>query len=46
MRRRLLGQYKTVDAEDLRIYKIVNSAKEAFKIIKKSKPRQEFSSRK
>jgi uncharacterized protein (TIGR00730 family) len=37
-----LKKYKTIDAEDLDIYCIVDTAKEAFDIIKKTKPRVEF----
>lgn len=36
----LLNNYKTIDAEDLKIYTIVDNAKEAFNVIKKSKARE------
>lgn len=39
---KMLKEYKTVDPEDVGLYKIVDTAAEAFKIIKKSKPRKEF----
>ncbi len=42
MRGKLLDQYKTIDPEDLHLYHIVDTPKEAFEIIKKSKPRKEF----
>ncbi len=42
MREKLLNEYQTIDSEDLDLYHIVDSAKEAFDIIKKSKPREEF----
>lgn len=42
LRNTLLKEYKTIDPEDLKIYTIVNTAKEAFDIIKKTKPRVEF----
>ncbi len=42
MKKKLLDQYDTIDAEDLKLYTIVDSAKEAFEIIKKSKPREEL----
>lgn len=38
----LLKKYKTIDPEDLNIYKIVDNAEEAFEIIKESKPREEI----
>ena len=43
IKEKLLNEYKTIDAEDVNLYRIVDSAKEAFEIIKKSKPREEFS---
>lgn len=42
MKKKLLDQYKTIDPEDLKLYHIVDNAKDAFDIIKKSKPREEF----
>lgn len=42
MRKKLLDQHQTIDAEDLKLYHIVDSAKEAFELIKKSKSRDEF----
>ena len=42
MKKKLLDQYQTIDPEDLKLYHIVDTAKEAFAIIKKSKPREEF----
>jgi len=42
MKKKLLDQYQTIDKEDLDLYHIVDSAEEAFAIIKKSKPREEF----
>lgn len=42
MRKKLLDQYQTIDREDLKLYHIVDTPKEAFAIIKKSKPRKEF----
>ncbi|MDP3901466.1 MAG: TIGR00730 family Rossman fold protein [bacterium] len=41
-REQLVKEYKTIDPDDVELYKIVNTAQEAFDIIKKSKPRQEF----
>jgi len=41
-RNKLLGEHKTIDAEDLDIYKIVDTAEEAFAIIKNSRPREEW----
>lgn len=40
--RKLLTEYQTIDPEDLNLYHIADSAEEAFDIIKKSKPREEF----
>lgn len=42
MRNHMLKKYRTIDEEDLKLYSIVDSAEEAVKIIKKSKPREEF----
>jgi len=42
LRKKLLGEYQTIDAEDLKIYSIVDSAEEAFEIIKRSKSREEL----
>ena len=42
MKKKLLDQYQTIDAEDLHLYTIVDSPEEAMAIIKKSKPREEF----
>lgn len=42
LKAKLLGEYKTIDPEDLDIYKIVDTAEEAFEIVKNSKPREEF----
>ena len=42
LRNTLLREYKTIDSEDLKIYTIVDTAKEAFDIIRKTKPREEF----
>ncbi len=42
MKKKLLDQYQTIDAEDLRLYHIVDTPEEAYEIIKKSKPREEF----
>ena len=42
MKKKLLDQYQTIDREDLNLYHIVDTPKEAFAIIKKSKPRKEF----
>lgn len=42
MKKKLLDQYQTIDPEDLKLYQIVDNAKDAFDIIKKSKPREEF----
>lgn len=42
MRKKLLNEYKTVDPEDLKLYHVVDTAQEAFAIIKKSKLREEF----
>lgn len=36
----LLKQYETIDAEDLNIYKVVDTAEEAYEIILNSKPRE------
>lgn len=36
------GKYKFIDQEDLKFYHVVDSAKEAFEIIKKSKPRDDI----
>src|SRR3989338_6339543 len=41
LQKELLGEYQTIDAEDLKIYSIVDSAEEAFEIIKRSKSREE-----
>ncbi|MBI5045736.1 MAG: TIGR00730 family Rossman fold protein [Candidatus Niyogibacteria bacterium] len=38
----MIKGYKTIDLEDLQLFSIVNTAEEAFQIIKKSKPRNEF----
>lgn len=38
----LLQKYKTIDSEDLKLFQVVDTAEEAFAIIKKSKPREEF----
>ena len=38
----VLGKYSAIDKEDLDIVKIVDSAEEAYKIIKDSKEREEF----
>lgn len=42
MKTKLLKGYATIDADDLRLYTIVDSAAEAFSIVKKSKSREEF----
>lgn len=42
MSEKLLVQHKTIDADDLKLFTIVDSADEALAIIKKSKPREEF----
>ncbi|MBI2635329.1 MAG: TIGR00730 family Rossman fold protein [Parcubacteria group bacterium] len=42
LRKTLLKEYQTIDPEDLKIYTIVDTAKEAFDIIRKTKPREEF----
>jgi uncharacterized protein (TIGR00730 family) len=42
MKKKLLDQYQTIDPEDLKLYHVVDTAKEAFAIIKKSKLRAEF----
>lgn len=42
MKRKLLDQYQTIDGEDLKLFHIVDTAKEAFEIIKKTKPREEL----
>lgn len=39
---KLLGEYKTVDSEDLNLYKVTDTADEAWEIIKTSKPREEM----
>ena len=39
---KLLKEYETIDEEDTKLYTIVDTAEEAFEIIKKSKPREEF----
>lgn len=41
-RTKLLNEYKTIDEEDIKLYSIVNTAEEAFEIVKNSKPREEF----
>ncbi len=38
----VVSEFKCVDAADQKIYQLVNTAEEAFKIVKKSKPRQAF----
>lgn len=38
----LLEKYKTIDPEDMSIYKIVDNAEQAFEFIKESKPREEI----
>lgn len=42
MKEYMAEKYKTVDLEDLRLYSIVDTAEEALRIIKKSKPRNRF----
>lgn len=42
LKKTLLKEYKTIDPEDLKIYTIVDTAREAFEIIRKTKPRTEF----
>lgn len=42
MKEYMVEKYATIDAEDLDLYTIVDTAEEAFKIIKKSKPRSRF----
>ncbi len=42
MKKKLVDQYETIDPEDLELYTIVDTAKEAFEIVKKSKPREEL----
>jgi hypothetical protein len=42
MHQTMLGKHKAIDANDLKIYTIVDTAEEAMKIIKKTKPREEF----
>jgi uncharacterized protein (TIGR00730 family) len=42
LREKLMNEHKTIDPEDLNLYHIVDTAEEAFSIIKKSKPREEF----
>lgn len=42
MKKKLLDQYQTIDGEDLKLFHIVDTAKEAFEIIKKTKPREEL----
>ena len=36
----LLKEYKTIDPEDVNIYKVVDTAEEAYEIILNSKPRE------
>jgi len=42
MREKLVKDFKTIDAEDLDLYSLVDTAEEAFEIVKKSKPRGEL----
>lgn len=42
LKKEVLGKQKTIDASDLKLYHLVDTAEEAFKIIKTSKPRQEI----
>ena len=42
MKKKLLDQYQTIDPEDRQLYHIVDTPEEAWEIIKKSKPREEF----
>ena len=42
LRKTLLKEYGTIDAEDLNLFQVVDTAEEAFAIIKRSKPREEF----
>ncbi len=42
MKEKLLKEYQTIDADDVKLYSIVDTAAEAFKIIKRSKQRKEF----
>ena len=42
LKKMVLKEYKAIDPEDIEIYKIVDTAEEAFEIIKESKPRKEF----
>ncbi|MFN7088869.1 MAG: TIGR00730 family Rossman fold protein, partial [Candidatus Paceibacteria bacterium] len=38
----LYNEYKTIDKEDAEIYKIVDSAEEAFELIKNASPREDW----
>ncbi|MBI2064567.1 MAG: TIGR00730 family Rossman fold protein [Candidatus Yanofskybacteria bacterium] len=38
----ILGEYKAVDKEDLDLYKIVDTAEEAFQLVKDAPPREDF----
>lgn len=42
MRRMFVEEYKTIDPEDIDLYKIVDTAEEAFEILKHSKERKYF----
>lgn len=42
MRAKLLGEHETIDKADLNLYHIVDSPEEAYEIIGKSTPREEF----
>ncbi len=42
LEKKLLNHYQTIDPGDLNLYHIVDTPKEAFNIVKKSKPRKEF----
>ncbi|MBI2024934.1 MAG: TIGR00730 family Rossman fold protein [Candidatus Harrisonbacteria bacterium] len=42
LRDKLLKEYKTIDPEDVKLYNVVDTAEQAFAIIKKSKQRREF----
>ena len=42
LREHLYEKYKTIDEEDLNIYKIVDSAEEAFELIKDAPPREDW----
>lgn len=42
LRNKVLKEYQAIDPEDLKLYTMVDTAEDAFEIIRRSKPREEF----